>query len=192
MTMEAAPMNPAAMAMLNTMFTGIKDAKAQMDANYMRPGIYWSRINRVKVDVSRKQEAFVAIEMTAIHIIDDDDGKGHKLGEDVTHMLMPKHDMFLPNMKGFIAGALSMAIDDITEVEAMSVCGADQPLAGTVVECRNRTIITKEGRPFTVVKYVREVPASELLQALPPIDQENFFPGGALGRIAQLQAQQAQ
>jgi len=192
MTMNAAQPNPAAMALLNTMFTGIRDAKAQMDANYMRPGIYWSRIDRVRVDISRKQEAFVAIEQTVIHILDDDDAKGHKKGENVTHMLMPKHDLFLSNMKGFIAGALSMNVDDITETEAMSCCGVEQPLTGTVIECRNRQIQTKAGNPFTVIKYEREVPASELLQVLPPIDQENFFPGGALTRIAQLQAQQVQ
>lgn len=190
--MDTTQPNPAALAALNSMFAGIKDAKAQLDANYMRPGIYWSRINRIKVDVSRKQEPFVAIEQTIIHVLDDDDGKGHKKGEDITHMLMPKHDLFLPNIKGFIAGACSMDADAITEVEAMEVCGVGQPLTGTVVECRNRQIQTKAGNPFTVVKYEREVPAAELMQALPPIDQENFFPGGALARIAEFQAQQAQ
>lgn len=190
--MDTTQPNPAALALLNTMFTGIRDAKAQLDANYLRPGIYWCRIDQIKVDISRKQEAFVAIEQTVIHILDDDDGKGHKKAESVTHMLMPKHDLFLANMKGFIAGALSMDVDAITETEAMSVCGVDQPLTGTVVECRNRQIQTKKNTPFTLIKYVREVPASELMQALPPIDQEDFFPGGALTRIAQLQTQQVQ
>ena len=184
--------SPQATAQMNTIFSGIQSAKASMDSNYERAGVYLFRIDRVRVDVSRKQETFMAIEKTVIHVIDDDDGKGHKKGENVTHMLMTKFDMFLPNVKAFIACALSMEAEQITEVEAMGCCGTDQPLAGTVVECWNNVIQTKANTPFTRIGYSRAVPASELLQTLPPVDQEAYFPNQALHRIAALQAQQAQ
>ncbi len=182
--------SPAAAAQMNTLFSGIQAAKASMDSNYIRPGAYFLRIDRVRVDISRKQETFMAIEMKVLHVIDDDDGKGHKKDEDVTHMLMAKFDMFLPNVKAFIACALAMEAEQITEVEAMGVCGVDQPLTGSVVECRNKMIMTKDGNPFTRVGYQRAVPAKELMDILPPIDQEAFFPNQALQRIAALQAQQ--
>ena len=190
MTQPAYQPNPAAMAQLGTMFSGIQAARAKMDANYERAGHYLERIDRVRVDISRKQETYIAIEKTIIFIIDGDDGKGHKPGEQITHMLMQKHDMFLPNVKAFIAAAVTMDAEQITPQEAMDVCGASQPLTGTVVECRNRMIQTKAGQPFTAITYMREVPASELLQSLPPMDQEKFFPGGALQRLATHQAQQ--
>lgn len=181
--------NPAALAQLSTMFSGIQQARAKMDANYERTGHYLERIDRVRVDISRKQETFIAIEKTIVFVMDDDDGKGHKKGEQITHMLMQKHDMFLPNVKAFIAASLSMEANQITEAEGMAVCGVDQPLTGTVLECQNKMIQTKAGHPFTAITYRRDVPASELLQSLPPNDQETFFPGGALQRLAQHQAQ---
>lgn len=182
--------NPQALAQLGTMFTGIQQAKAKMDANYERAGRYLERIDRVRVDISRKQETYLAIEKTVICIIDGDDAKGHKKGEQITHMLMQKHDMFLPNMKAFIAAACSMNSEEITEENAKEVCGPIQPLTGTVVECHNRMVQTRANQPFTAINYMREVPAAELLQMLPPQDQETFFPGGALQRIAQHQAGQ--
>lgn len=182
--------SPQAAAVLGTMFSGIQQAKAKMDANYERQGRYLERIDKVRVDISRKQETFMAIEKTVIYIIDGDDEKGHKKGESITHMLMQKHDMFLPNVKAFIAAAVSMEAELITEAEAMQVCGVEQPLTGTVVECHNRMVQTRSNQPFTAINYMREVPAAELLQMLPPQDQEQFFPGGALQLIAQHQAAQ--
>ncbi len=187
---EQAPfqMNPAAAAAASTMFTGIAAAKAKMDANYEAPGHYLERIDRVKIDVTRGQDAFVAIEKTIVHVYDNDDGKGHKVGENVTHMMMQKHDSFLPNMKAFIAAACSMDAAQITPENAMQVCGPVQPLAGTVVECKNRSIMTKKQQPFTLIIYQREVPAAELLQSMPPADQQQFFPNNALQLMAQAAA----
>lgn len=181
-------MNPAAAAAAANMFTGIAAAKAKMDANYESPGHYLERIDRVKVDVTRDNSAFVAIEKTIIHVYDNDDGKGHKPGENVTHMLMQKHDSFLPNMKAFIAAACSMDAAEITPENAMQVCGPTQPLAGTVVECKNRTIMTKKQQPFTLIIYQREVTATELLQTMPPADQALYFPNNALQLMAQAAA----
>lgn len=185
-------MNPAAAQAASTMFSGIAAAKAKMDANYEAPGHYLERIDRVKIDVTRDNSAFVAVEKTVIHIYDNDDGKGHKKGEQITHMLMQKHDSFLPNMKAFIAAACSMEAEQITPENAQQVCGVSQPLAGTVVECKNRTIMTKKQQPFTLIIYQREVPPSELLQTMPPADQQQYFPNNALQLMAQLAAGQAQ
>lgn len=184
--------NPQAAALASQMFGGIQAAKASMDSNYEKAGQYLERIDAVRVDISRKQESFVAIEKTVIYVIDNADGRGHRVGEQVTHMLMQKHDPFLPNMKAFIAAACSMASEQITEANAMEVCGPSQPLTGTVVEVSNRQIQTRNNQPFTAINYKREVPPAELIQMLPPQDQELYFPNGALQVLAQHAAMQPQ
>lgn len=49
---------PAAAVDVRALFSGIKNAKGRMKANYMREGHYWLNIKRCKVDKSRKQETF--------------------------------------------------------------------------------------------------------------------------------------
>lgn len=184
--------DPQAAAVMSNMFSGITAAKASMSSNYFKAGHYLFRVNAVKVGVSRKQESFVAVEVTTIHIFDNDDGRGHRVGEEATHMLMQKFDQFLPNMKAFIAAACSMEANDITEQNALSVCGPEQPLAGTVVECQNRITMTQKNNQFTRVNYVRQVLAAELLQLLPVEVQTEYFPDGALQNLAAHQAQYQQ
>ncbi len=164
------------------LFAGISEAKARLDANYERPGHYYLRIDALKIGRSRRGDDFMAVEKTVIHVLDDDEGKAHKPGESVTHMMMAKHDSFLGNVKAMVAKLLDCSVDSVTPDACVMICGDDQPLSGMVIECKNRNIMTRADKPFTVINYIREVPALELVekQVLTQRILDLFFDGGAL------------
>lgn len=174
-------------------FKGLKDAKPRVDGNYLTEGRYWLRINKLKIDTSRKNESFLAIEMTNIRTLDDNQGKGHKPGEDVTHMLMAKFDSFLGNVKQFAVCALGGQVkpEEVDEAGMMELCADNQPLHGLVVEVNNKGITTRKGAPFTTVNYLRVVGVEELLHSLSKADQDRYFPDNYLQKMLAQEQQQA-
>ena len=147
-------------------FEGMGGAKSRMDSNYVIPSHFLARIDKCKIGKNRKDEGFFVVEMTVIHDCEPDKYQrssfGHAVGEEVSHMMMAKHDSFLGNVKGFISTTLDMPDDQIGEEEAIAVAADDQPLAGTVVEVAARNTVTRAGNDFTVVNYKGEVPRDQL------------------------------
>jgi hypothetical protein len=169
--------------MSNSIFAGISDAKARTDANYERPGNYIELIRRVKADRSRKGEDFVAIEKTVLAVLDDDEGRGHRVGDEVTHMLMAKHDSFLGNIKAMISAVFNVPTDQVSESDAVEVCADNQPMSGAVVECANRNQVTRRGTDFTIINYKRSLTVAEIRQRLDPAVLARYFPGDVLDRM---------
>lgn len=156
------------------MFNGVEEAKASFDTNYVRRGHYLALITRVKADSTRKDEDFVAVEMTILHTYNDGDGKDlqddpelemgnkwHRTGEDTSHLMMAKHESFLSNLKAFIANVMGVDPAEVTKATCVKACDDDQPMAGRVVELKNRVIKTRAGKDFTKVSYSREVEPAE-------------------------------
>lgn len=165
-------------------FKSLKDVKMRQAANYMRAGTYWCRIDAIKIDKNRKMAVFMAVEMTIVKVLDDDQGRGHKVGEGVCHMLMVANDSFLPNIKAMIAHIMDMRPEEIEARHAEQICALDQPLTGTVVDVYARAITTKAGKPFTEINYRREVPPAEAAATLDAETQEVYFPNDALTKMA--------
>lgn len=169
-------------------FDGMGSAKSRMDSNYVIPSHFLALITRCKIGKNRKDEGFFVVEMQVIHNCEPDKYErmkyGHQPGEEVSHMMMSKHDSFLGNVKGFISNTLDMPDDDIGEEEALTVSGDDQPLAGTVIEVVARNTVTKAGNDFTVVNYKGEVSMDQILDIFAALDDgaarlARFFPGHA-------------
>ena len=162
------------------MFGGMKKAKGRANSNYVRGGHYWANITLVKADANRTGDEFVAIEMQIVKVVDDYEGKGHRLNEEVTHMLMTRHDSFMGNIKSFISKVLDIPQADVDEDAAEAVVAADQPLANTVCEFRAREVMTKKNTPFTQIDYVREVPIDEVASECEDGVLDVAFPKGVL------------
>jgi len=158
-------------------FTGLGAAKTRTASNYVRAGIYWAVIKRCKVDQSRKGDSFFAIEMQIVRVLDNDDGRGHSPREEVTHMLMTKHDSFLGNVKAFVANVLGLPDSQVGADEAVAVAGPDQPLTNTICEFHARDIMTRSNKPFTQIDYKREVPFAEAMEHMDPDTIGFCFPG---------------
>jgi hypothetical protein len=151
---------------MGNIFENIGNAKvSQGDGNYVRPGHYYARLNAVKLTQKFTGEQFLAVEMTVVSVLDDDEGRGHKVGEDTTHLMKAASPSFLGNVKAFIAATLGCSPDEVDQNSADRVTSDEQPLAGIVVELVGRQITTKAGKPFTKVTYKREVPPDELNEA---------------------------
>lgn len=169
--------------MSESIFAGISAAKARADANYELPGHYIELIRRVKADRSRKGEDFVAVEKTILAVLDDDEGRGHRIGDEVTHMLMAKHDSFLGNIKAMIAATFGVPAEQVQEADAVEICGDSQPMAGAVVECVNRNQVTRRGTDFTIINYKRALTVADIRAKLDPQVLARFFPGDVLERM---------
>lgn len=173
------------------MFSGIGNAKALLESEYIKPGTYWLRIDRNKIDKNRKGLVFAAIEMTVVRVLDDLNGTGHRIGNSVTHLVMQANDYFLSEIKSFIGNVMGIQPEQISEDHANLVFGPDQPLAGTVVEMQARNVVTQAGKDFTRIVYKREVPAAEVLEALDKDTVVRFFPNDILERTITAEQQQA-
>ncbi len=138
-------------------FDNIEQAAVGGDGNWVRPGRYTAEIMAVKLTKKFTGEEFVAIEMTVISVEDNDEGKGHKVGEAITQLMKVNNASFLGNFKQFISSTLGVSPDDVTKVEAQRATSDEQPLAGIVVSFNARTIKTKANTDFTKVTFLGEV-----------------------------------
>lgn len=136
-------------------FKNIETTRASLGGNYVRPGKYIVRIDRVKEGNSSVNGDFIAFEMTVFHAFDGE----HKVGENITHMLMAKHVSWLSNFKAAVMGILSCEEEEVTQEAAAEIVGEKQPLSGLIVNMNAWEIITKQNKkPFTKVAYEGEVP----------------------------------
>jgi len=150
------------------MFKNVKDAKANFGANYEREGNYIMFVRRVKLDKNRNDEWFVAVEKVAIECINPGaEPKPHRVGEQCSHLLCnygKGKDSFLPNYKALIMNVFDVPEDEVDEDACDLVTSDDQPMAGIFLEMQNKNVVTKEGKDFTRIKYIRAIPLSEIAE----------------------------
>lgn len=171
---------------LENIFDNIEKARASRNSNWIAPGHYLYRINKIKTGTNRTDENFLCVEMTILHVYEGE----QKVCEEISHMLWEKHkDNFLPNVKSMIASICGCEEDVVTAESCARVSLNDgsedaQPLAGVCVETLNKLIATKAGKDFTKVHYKRAVPYKELLGILSEDNKNMLFPGGELDTLA--------
>lgn len=138
-------------------FDKIGDAKMSGEGNYVRDGDYEAELVSVKLVESARSGQLLAIESRITKVLDDNNGAGHKVGEDVVQFMKVTSPSFLGNVKQFISSSLGCSPDDVGKNEADKVTSDEQPLAGLVVRFTARTIKTQAGKDFTKVTYKGEV-----------------------------------
>jgi len=136
-----------------SIFDGIEDAKVSNEGNWVRPGKYTASVVAVKLVKKFNGDQFLAIELKIATVADDADGVGHKVDEDVTHLMKVSNPSFLGNFKQFASTALGCEADDLGKAEADRVTSDEQPLAGIEIGLTARQIVTQKGNPFTKVMY---------------------------------------
>lgn len=188
--------NQAAMASM--LFSKIREAKNLNSTSYLRGGHYWLKIDKCKIEQAAVTPflPFPVIELTVVRVIDDNGGKGHRLGEAVARVV--KNTMYIASeCKAFAAVATGMEQDQIGQEEATSIF-TENPLAGYVIEAKPAEVLKKgrvlTGDPtkdkdaqFTKPGYVRNVPMAEVLawfQQNAPDKIPVYWPGDWLQRVA--------
>lgn len=151
---------------IDDVFGTITEAKSMLSTSYMKPGHYLMVVRKIKLDKNRKKKIFLAIEATVLHALDDNEGQGHRVGADVSQVIMEEWDGFLGDCKAAFSAMLQCPEDDIDLAACKLVCGEDQPCEDVIVEvyCRNKT--TKSDKDFTVVTYKRVIGDEEAVEVI--------------------------
>lgn len=130
-------------------FSGVESAKASLGGNYLKPGNYRVRIDKVKSGESRTNGGFIAVEMTILEVVDSPAETPHVVGEQATYMYMTKFDSFLGNWKAFVMGITNCEESEVTEEDSDSIVGEKQTFSGLEVPVQAVNIKTKAGKDFT-------------------------------------------
>ncbi len=180
-----------------SLFLGLKAAKPSFSKNYVRDGQYFVLAGEFKGDETTQTtngQPMVIHNLTCVHALDDDDGKGHTVGEDFSHMIVKRRQMeamFWGEIKRMLMNLLDMDEGSVDDDTAEMVYSKDQPLAGQVMEIKvtGRPQKNDPSKVFTHVTYVRIVPAEELLATLSESCIDRFFPDGTLQQRAEAEAE---
>jgi len=170
-------------------FKNVKTARPKNDGEFIKPGHYALRLDLTKADRDRKQIPYCKIEATVIAVIDDNLGHAHRVGDEVVQIFKYDSDYFDSEIQAFCAGVLGLNPEEMTEEAVEAIFCGDNPLAGFPVEMKAYNITLKDNRDFTRVKWIRLIPATEMLE-LDATVQERFWPGGGLRRLAEVESQQ--
>lgn len=181
-------------------FKGVSAARDSIDANYIRPFAGIVRVEKCKLGETRGHDGFFVIECTALEVWDgkaDQQTPGKvpvKVGEALSHMLMVKHEPFLPNARSFFAAAgigtvdqfKAMGDDQFVAQVVVPACSSTQACSGIIigVDVNNRTS-QKRNQTYTRVNWNGEIDPVAALTKLKPETIERFYPNGALKKLAQ-------
>lgn len=152
---------------------------------FLKDGQYVVRIDEVVVFKARNKGEMVKANMTVLAVRDPGetgDPPGHRVGEQVCWLLMPEWDLFLTNMRGMIECAFRCDFSEMSEEAAEKACedatSNAQPLAGTICEVHGSLILTKgEGKPFTAVRWMREIDPRTLGEEIGDEAIAKVYPG---------------
>lgn len=149
---------------MGSFFDGIENVRASYDASYIKHGLYWCKINRVKEDKNRAGIPFVAVEMTVVRVVQTEAGKAaHRVGEEVSNLFMSNQDGYLARFKRFIANVMGIDVSAVTAAGCSMVTDAKQPLAGSIVEVEGKGRVSKKtGKDVTGTIFHRTVPKQEV------------------------------
>lgn len=164
-------------------FSGLRDAARGFSSNPLRPGRYVARIDSCD-SFEAEQKGLMWKNTLTILAVEDGD---HKVGEQV-HVFYKKGQypkVFLQNIKGFMAGVLDVADDEIGEEEAEQALSDDSPMVGLVTVVTGRQQASKssrdeDGNPrkYTVYSWQPSLDDEEIVEAIGEEGVERFFPNG--------------
>jgi len=180
---------PREIAPPEDLFDGMEQATVRGEWNYVRPGDYICQIKRIKTKRSRQKRWYLGVEARVVHVIDDDEGRGHDVGDDVSHMINAEGDYFLSEVKTMYANICACDPSEITRDICKQIAGPDNPLAGVIVRIKGKNKVTKKGNDFTTVTYKR-VPAAKAASMLSDDEIEAFFPKGKLDALIETEAEE--
>ena len=153
-------------------YAGVSGAKPQRASNYVRPGRYIVRLDRLEAGEAFKKGDYVAIQQTVLKTLPngpvgfDYDRKiplpPHSQGEQISEIAMVKNVAFEGRMKALLMVAGDMIEADFARgtpeapipgnLEAYpgqsveQAVSPDQPLAGVVMEIRADTAVKKDAK----------------------------------------------
>lgn len=180
-------------------FAGWGQAKASVNAIYHKPGKYIERIDNVKIDMTSDgtNQQFLAIELTILHVLESGPpGNTHNVGDQVTIMLMKKHQVFMSKSRHYFSRMAGIEDSQLTEDIFIRGVSHEQPFRGVVVRTNCYPKLKKKAQEkpahmiveqdwITPCDFEKRLTAAEVKQGLTENELAQFFPGGLLEAMAQ-------
>ena len=180
---QAAAPQAVAPAVGGGVFSGVGQAKPPMQATYCSVGQYLAQIVKAHVKQNRKREPGAIVEMRICRVLDDAQGRGHQVGDEVTWYCKVSNEYFLGEARMLVANSIGAPFQSIDEATCDRVFSDENPLAGCFVEWKGTEVNTKAGGLFTKIKFIRNVPAVEIKGSMDPAALARMFPNGALDQL---------
>ncbi len=169
---------------MSGLFSGMKGAAVKGDFVSDTDGTYWQLIDNAEIATTRKHVPYVKINKTVIRVLNDANGQALRVGDQPQHAIWTG-DYFLSEVKKFARAAFGLSNQELDELdgEQTEALFNDRMFNGQVVEVSANTIMLKanparglDERPFTKVRYVRNVTEDQVREALSADDIARFFP----------------
>lgn len=167
---------------LRSMFRDLPGTQPLQDqGEFIKPGRFWGVIRDCRAFQNIKFQQRLAIDFDVIHVVDNDYGRGHKVGEKVTKMFFRENLYFAREVMAFVCNTMEVDSAQVTIEDAASVFNGSNPLTNMIVEIyAHQKMSQKTGKMFCVVNIIRPVPAAEVLANVPPEVISRFFTAGFL------------
>ena len=164
-------------------FSGVGQATPPHSATYCGVGMYQCQIVKAFIKTTQKREQVALVEMRVCKVLDDGQGRGHRIGDDVTWCIKISNLYFLPDVRSFVAGSIGAEFDAVDEDTCNRVFSDENPLSGCFVEWKGIEKLTQAGGTFTKIQFTRNIPAAEIKENMDPTAITMMFPNGALDQL---------
>ena len=161
-------------------FSGMKGTSRGFTSNSMREGRYLCRIDECAFFSTDKGDMW----KNTLTILAVEDGD-HKVGE-VVHTFFSAskgRDIFLRNIKTFIANVLDCTDEEVDEANTLLACSENSKMIGlvtlvTAIKRNSQTKKDENGVPYTYVVHgwTPSLSDDEIVAALSTEARERFFP----------------
>lgn len=149
------------------LFSKVNDASVNGGGVYFLAGVYKVKITAVKAVLSRMGENMFVIETEIVESDNAERRPGTKCSQVIN---LSKHESAPGNIKGFMAAALDVPADHITEDECDLACSEANPLAGTIMRLTCTITKTRRNTDFTIHQwaFLSEPEGASKLHVPPP------------------------
>jgi hypothetical protein len=131
-------------------FSAVTGASVNGGGVYFLAGTYKVKIVAVKMILSRMGENMFVIETEIL----ESDAAERRPGTKCSQVInLSKHESAPGNIKGFMAAALDVPADEITEAECDLACTEENPLAGTIMRLACTMTKTRRNTDFTIHQW---------------------------------------
>ena len=131
-------------------FSAVTNASVNSGGVYFLAGTYKIKISAVKMILSRKGENMFVVEADILESDNPERRPGTKASQVIN---LTKHDSAPGNIKAFMAAALDVPAEEITESECDLACSETNPLAGTIMKLGCTMTKTRANTDFTIHQW---------------------------------------
>lgn len=174
---------------MSSVFGGMKGQKINQSGTYIQSGEYWLKIEATKMIQNRAKVPTAVIEGTVVKTFGECQ---HRLGETVSRVSNDaKGEYLLSDCAAFVTAMLGMnqkATADDEMVQALQTVFEDPdgkgPFCHHIAHVKAWETTTKQGKPFTKIKWLGEIDPAKALEVLSEEEVARFWPNGELQKLA--------